>query len=92
MIFAVVVLLGLVLLRWGLLLVGASLLVARVRACPACFSETLPLRKRWLRRLAPWLGWRWCPTCGWEGPSRRSRNELVPEPGPRPAGEVPDGG
>jgi len=80
MIFAVAVLLGLVLLRWGLLLGGAALLIPRIRACPACFAETLPVRKAWLRRVAPWLGWRWCPACGWEGVSRRRGSALVPTP------------
>ncbi|HSR43109.1 MAG TPA: hypothetical protein VLL48_13070, partial [Longimicrobiales bacterium] len=91
------VLLALVALRWGLLLAGVLLLVPRVRACPACFDATVPLRRPWLARLAPWLEWRWCPRCGWEGPSRRRENDLVPGPsvrspaptGPGEAGAVP---
>ncbi|MFP3947254.1 MAG: hypothetical protein ACLFWG_00860 [Longimicrobiales bacterium] len=74
---AVAVLVGLVLLRWGLLFVGALLLVARVRDCPACFEPTFKLRRPWLRRLAPWLQWRWCPTCGWQGLSRKADGGLV---------------
>ena len=88
------VLLALVALRWGLLLGGVLLLVPRVRACPACFDATVPVRRPWLRRLAPWLEWRWCPHCGWEGPGRRGENQLVPDPsarGPAPTerGESP---
>ena len=73
----VTVLLALVLLRWGLLVVGAIFLVARVRDCPACFEPTLKLRRPWLRRVAPWLEWRWCPTCGWQGLSRTREGGLV---------------
>ncbi|NIP59386.1 MAG: hypothetical protein GWM92_13690 [Gemmatimonadetes bacterium] len=83
------VLFALVALRWGLLWGGVLLLVPRVRACPACFDATVPVRRPWLRRLAPLLEWRWCPHCGWEGPGRRSENELVPDPstpGPSRAG------
>ncbi len=77
---AVTVLLGLVVLRWGLLFVGAFFLVARVRACPACFEETLLLRRPWLHRVAPWLEWRWCPECGWQGLSRRAEGGLARPP------------
>lgn len=89
---AVAVLLGLVALRWGLLLGGVLLLVPRVRACPACLSETLPVRRPWLRRLLPWLEWRWCPGCGWEGPGRRKDSDLVPAPGRRPSRSTDAGG
>ncbi|MDX1568209.1 MAG: hypothetical protein R3223_10445 [Longimicrobiales bacterium] len=74
---AVTVFLALVLLRWGLLFVGALFLVARVRDCPACFEPTLKLRRPWLRRLASWLEWRWCPTCSWQGLSRRKEGGLA---------------
>ena len=68
-----VVFLGLVLLRGVLIAVGAALLVRPVRQCPACFQATVELQRVWLRRLAPWLEWRWCPHCGWAGPARRVR-------------------
>lgn len=81
----VAVLFLLVLLRWGLLVVGAALVIPRIRSCPACFADTVPVRRRWLRAVLPWLQWRWCPTCGWEGPSSRAESELVPGPGRRRA-------
>ena len=68
----VLVLLALALLRVALVAVGAALLIRPVRACPACFLDTLPIRRRWLRRLAPRYEWRWCPHCNWQGPSRRT--------------------
>lgn len=74
----VAVFLALVVLRWGLLLGGALVLIPRVRACPACFEATLRIHRPWLRRLLPWLEWRWCPSCGWRGPGRRGQNDLVP--------------
>ncbi|HSJ15156.1 MAG TPA: hypothetical protein VK939_12120 [Longimicrobiales bacterium] len=68
---AVIILVGLVTLRWVIIGVGAALLLRPVRSCPACFGPTLMLHRRWLRRLAPWLEWRWCAGCGWQGPARR---------------------
>lgn len=80
MIATAAVFLGLVLLRWALVFGVGVALVPRVRSCPACFHDTIPIRKPWLRRLAPSLEWRWCPSCGWRGPSSRSGSELVPPP------------
>lgn len=69
---AVTVLLGLVGLRWILLGVGAALLLRPVSSCPACFQPTLLQEVTWLiRRAAPWLEWRFCPHCRWQGPARR---------------------
>lgn len=81
----VTVLAFLVLLRWGLLLGASAVVIPRVRSCPACFADTVPIRRRWLRTLLPWLQWRWCPACGWEGPSNRGESELVPGPARRRA-------
>jgi hypothetical protein len=67
---AVIVLLGLVALRWLLLLAGFALIVRPVIECPACFGSTFLLQRRWLRRFLPWLEWRFCPHCGWQGPAR----------------------
>ena len=69
----VVVLLALVALRAVLLGIGAALIIRPVAECPACFGMTFELQRRWLRRFAPWLEWRWCPRCGWFGPARRVR-------------------
>lgn len=68
---AVVILLGLVVLRWVLLGIGAALILRPVLECPACMRETRLLHRPWLRRVAPWLEWRWCAACGWSGPARR---------------------
>jgi hypothetical protein len=62
---------ALVLLRIVLVGVGAALIIQTVVDCPACFSESVRIRHPWLALLAPWCEWRWCPSCGWEGPSRR---------------------
>ncbi|MGH7502488.1 MAG: hypothetical protein ACREL7_12115 [Longimicrobiales bacterium] len=67
----VIVLLGLVALRWVVIGIGVALLLRPVRECPACFFETFGLHHR-LLRFAPWLEWRWCPNCGWHGPARRT--------------------
>lgn len=67
---AIVVLLGLVVLRWVLLGIGAALILRPVDSCPACMAETHALHRPWLRRLAPWLEWRWCMACGWSGPAK----------------------
>ena len=66
----VVVLLGLVMLRFILLGLGAALIIRPVVECPACFASTFALHRPWLCRLIPWLEWRWCPHCGWSGPAR----------------------
>lgn len=78
---AFLVFVGLVLLRAGLVLFGAALILRPVSSCPACFRPTLLLRRPWLRRLAPWMEWRWCPQCGWEGPGKR--RARAGEAGPR---------
>jgi hypothetical protein len=83
------VLLGLVALRLLLIGLGAALIMRPVFDCPACFGPSFPLHRRWLRRLAPWIEWRWCPRCGWQGPARRVPDEVrrgverAAEPEPR---------
>ena len=58
-----------------LLVVTASvayLALRRGRLCPHCGGSTNPVvLRRFLRLLSPWLQWRWCSRCGWEGPGRR---------------------
>ena len=61
---------ALVLLRVVLIAVGAALIVREVHACPACFNESVPVQRPMLRFFLPWIEWRWCTYCGWEGPSR----------------------
>jgi hypothetical protein len=80
---AVIILFGLVALRWVVVGIGAALLLRPVQACPACFAPTFLLYRRWLRRLMPWMEWRWCPRCGWHGPARRvvSGHRTRPQPG-----------
>lgn len=77
---AVVVLLGLVALRWGLILFGATLVLESRRSCPACFAPTLRVRRPVLRVLLPMAAWRWCPTCRWSGPVLKpsTREEVSP--------------
>ena len=58
-----------------LLVVTASvayLALPRGRLCPHCGGATNPVvLRRLLRILSPWVQWRWCSRCGWEGPGRR---------------------
>ena len=65
----VYVFMGLVLLRILLIGVGAALLIRPVLNCPACFQDTLKLRRPVLA-LGNWIEWRWCPSCGWQGLAR----------------------
>ena len=54
------------------------------RLCPHCGGATSPVvLRRLLKLLSPWLQWRWCSRCGWEGPGRRSPDleQLDPEAG-----------
>lgn len=74
------VLLGLVALRAVVVAFMVFFIIRPVRACPACFRDTFPLRKRWLHALgfvAHHLEWRWCPFCDWQGLARRVQ---VPAP------------
>jgi hypothetical protein len=51
----------------------AYLVLPRGRLCPHCGGVTSPVvLRRVLRLLSPWLQWRWCSRCSWEGPGRRS--------------------
>lgn len=72
----VTVLLALVALRLLLIGLGAALILRPVFECPACFGPSFALHRRWLRRIAPWMEWRWCPRCGWNGPARRVPEEM----------------
>ena len=58
-----------------LLVVTASvayLALSEGRLCPHCGGATSPVvLRRLLRMLSPWVQWRWCSRCGWEGPGRR---------------------
>jgi len=74
---AIYVLLGLVVLRWVLLYGGVLAVISRVRECPACFHDTVRVQRRWVRWVLPGTEWRWCPSCGWHGPSRRTESELA---------------
>ncbi len=67
----VVVLLALALLRFAAVAAIAALLIRPVRACPACRSDTVAIRRRWLELFAPRYEWRWCPYCRWQGLGRK---------------------
>lgn len=69
----VLVFFGLVLLRVLFVAVGAMAIIRPVRACPACFEDTIPVRKPLLERLGRSFEWRWCPACGWEAVARKTR-------------------
>ena len=77
---AVLILGALVLLRWTLIVLGAALILHQVDACPACFEPTLPIRRPVITALLRIADWRWCPACGWQGPSRRpERTRWTPK-------------
>lgn len=71
----VVVLGVLVLLRWGLLVFAAALLLRPATSCPACSRPTLVIRRPILTAMLRMVEWRWCPACRWEGPARRRTSE-----------------
>ncbi|GIT50119.1 MAG: hypothetical protein Ct9H300mP15_03320 [Gemmatimonadota bacterium] len=68
---AVLVLGGLVILRWVIIGLGSLLVLHSARVCPACFEQTVAVRRKILTVLVRIAEWRWCPQCGWEGPSRK---------------------
>ena len=68
---AVWVLGGLVLLRWIIIGLGSLLVLHSAHVCPACFEQTVAVRRKVLTMLVRIAEWRWCPQCGWEGPSRK---------------------
>lgn len=50
----------------------AYLALPKGRLCPSCGGATSPVVLRLaLRVLSPWVQWRWCSRCGWEGAGRR---------------------
>jgi hypothetical protein len=80
----VLVFAGLVLLRVLLVGVGAVAIIRPAQCCPACFQDTIPIRKTLLERLTRSLEWRWCPSCGWEALTRRPSRAAWPSPSPPP--------
>jgi len=60
--------------------IGAALILRAVPDCPACFAPTFLLQRKWLRRILPWLEWRFCPQCGWHGPSKLQPQRRVAAP------------
>ncbi len=65
----------------------AYLALPRGRMCPHCGGATNPVvLRRLLRILSPWVQWRWCSRCNWEGPGRRGPHlgPLDPPPEPEP--------
>jgi hypothetical protein len=80
----VAVLLSMVVLRALIVLVFAAAIIRPVRSCPACFRDTLPVRKRLLTLLAPAFEWRWCPSCSWQGLGRKVPDRAPALPSRRP--------
>jgi len=69
---AVWVLGGLVLLRWIIIGLGSLVVLHSAHVCPACLEQTVAVQRKILTVLVRIAEWRWCPQCGWEGPSRKS--------------------
>ena len=72
---AAIVLGGLVVVRVGLVWLGAALLLRPARECPACFQPTALVRRPLLTALLPNAEWRWCPSCAWQGPTRKPEDD-----------------
>jgi hypothetical protein len=87
--FIFYVLVGLVLVRAAALVLAVMVLARPVRACPACFAETVPIHMGWLRPFRHRIELRWCSECGWQGIARRERRSAwqlptrTEEPTPR---------
>ena len=73
---AALVLGGLVLLRWIIIGLGSLLVLRTAYVCPACFESTVAVQRKTLAVLVRIAEWRWCPQCGWEGPSRKPERSL----------------
>jgi hypothetical protein len=69
----VLVLFATVLLRVGIVLTVAYLILPARRQCPRCAGELALIRHPVLRRLLPPVEHRWCLNCGWSGLLRQSR-------------------
>jgi len=82
-----VALVGLRVMMVGMLVL---FIIRPVRGCPACFRDTFPLRKWWLRWITFRMEWRWCPSCGWEGLARRMPAGARAGPGPRIPADAED--
>jgi hypothetical protein len=67
---AVVVLGGLVLLRFIIIGVGVALLLRPAHECPACFGRTARVKRPVLEGVTRIAEWRWCLSCGWQGLGR----------------------
>jgi hypothetical protein len=72
---AVIVLGGLVFVRFGLVWFSATLLLRPARECPACFQPTALVRRPLITALLPNAEWRWCLSCAWQGPARKLEND-----------------
>lgn len=77
------VLLGLIVVRTAALAIAILVLARPVKACPACFEDTVPIRMGWWKPFERFVELRWCAHCGWQGIARRahgSRWELPVQP------------
>ena len=73
----------LILLRLLAVVIVAFAVIRPARSCPACFLPTVPVRVPWRLLLPGSFEWRWCPDCGWQGPSRRGPSRPVWRPSRR---------
>jgi len=63
----VVVLFATVLLRAGIVLTFAYLMLPAKCVCPQCGAQLTLIRHDVMRRLLPLVEHRWCLECGWSG-------------------------
>jgi hypothetical protein len=71
-VFVLIAVVGILLMLLVVTTSVAYLTLPKGRLCPSCGGATSPVVLRMaLRALSPWVQWRWCSRCGWEGAGRR---------------------
>lgn len=73
--FVLIAVVGILLMLLVVTTSVAYLTLPKGRLCPSCGGATSPIVPRMaLRVLSPWVQWRWCSRCGWEGAGRRGHD------------------
>ncbi len=85
-VLAVLILLGTVVLRVGVVAGVVWLLVPKRPTCPHCAEPPLLLVSHWVLGLVR-LERRWCYSCGWSGISKRVSRGIPRDTAPRPPHE-----
>ena len=73
----VVVLFATVLLRAGIVLTVAYLILPATKTCPQCGTALTTIRHPALRILIPIVKHAWCLDCGWSGVVREPQSRVI---------------